>query len=123
MKWHPKFYRILGSYLHSTSLEYKHKIAWSLLKTSTLTQSSGSEPEFDKSDGDGSGAGWDVDEDLELPPDLDINVTTVTGSSYNPPAIGTSTAKVWNVILLWACFHSISFWSYGFILFSSKNMN
>ena len=58
------------------------------------TTSPGSEPEFEKSDGEGSGAGWDVDEDLELPPDLDINVTTVTGGSYNPPGIGTSTAKV-----------------------------
>ncbi|XP_063689653.1 coatomer subunit alpha-like [Bolinopsis microptera] len=55
----------------------------------------GSEPEFDKSDGEGSAAGWDVDEDLELPPDLDIAVTAVTGGSYNPPAIGTSTAKRW----------------------------
>ena len=35
-----------------------------------------------------------MDDDIELPPDLDIGVSTVTGGSYVPPAIGTSTAKV-----------------------------
>ena len=72
------------------------------LQTLSLTSDlPGSEPEFDKSDGEGSGAGWDVDEDLELPPDLDINVATVTGGSYNPPAIGTSTAKVCMISSIW----------------------